>query len=163
MLFFFFWPCLAHGIIVPRPGIEPASPALKAQSLNHWTAREVPSLTSWFQWCYWEAWNYWFLVLCMWPSLLEACRIFLWLLCSGISQWWNSVSTSSVGLASWSPFSNWKLCSSTLEHLELFSWWFFPTHYLCFLFLEFLLFRCWTYMLLLLPSRFSRVRLCETP
>ena len=29
------------GILVPRPGIEPASPALEAQSLNHRTAREV--------------------------------------------------------------------------------------------------------------------------
>ena len=44
-LFFFFnfWPrCLACGILVPRPGIEPVSLALGAQSLNHWTTREVP-------------------------------------------------------------------------------------------------------------------------
>ena len=42
--FFFFWPRrhAACGILVPRPGIEPAPPALEAQSLNHWTAREVP-------------------------------------------------------------------------------------------------------------------------
>ena len=26
----------------PQPGILPMLPALKAQSLNHWTAREVP-------------------------------------------------------------------------------------------------------------------------
>ena len=25
-----------------RPGIEPVPPALEVQSLNHWTAREVP-------------------------------------------------------------------------------------------------------------------------
>ena len=28
-------------ILVPRPGIEPMPLALKAQSLNHWVAREV--------------------------------------------------------------------------------------------------------------------------
>ena len=30
------------GIFVPQPGIEPAAPVLEAQSLNHWTTREVP-------------------------------------------------------------------------------------------------------------------------
>ena len=41
--FFFFWLChAACGILVPRPGIKPVSPALGAWSLNHWTAREVP-------------------------------------------------------------------------------------------------------------------------
>ena len=40
--FGFFGPrCTACGILVPRPGIEPKPPALAAQSLNHWTAREV--------------------------------------------------------------------------------------------------------------------------
>ena len=35
---FIFWPlCLACGIFVPRPGIEPAPWAVKAQSLSHWT------------------------------------------------------------------------------------------------------------------------------
>ena len=29
-------------ILAPQPGIEPASPALKAQGLNHWTIREFP-------------------------------------------------------------------------------------------------------------------------
>ena len=29
-------------MLVPQPGNEPVSPALEAQSLNHWTAREVP-------------------------------------------------------------------------------------------------------------------------
>ncbi|XP_057389546.1 zinc finger protein 320-like isoform X2 [Balaenoptera acutorostrata] len=37
----------ACGILVPRPGIEAAPPAVEAWSLNHWTTREVPSLT-WF-------------------------------------------------------------------------------------------------------------------
>ena len=32
---------MARGILVPQPIIEPASPALEAWSLNHWTAREV--------------------------------------------------------------------------------------------------------------------------
>ena len=32
----------ACGILVPQPGIEPMPPALEAQSLNHWSAREVP-------------------------------------------------------------------------------------------------------------------------
>ena len=41
--FFFFWPChVTFGILVPQPGIEPVPPAVEAQSLNHWTAREVP-------------------------------------------------------------------------------------------------------------------------
>ena len=41
--FFFFWRHhIACGILVPQPGIEPAPPALEAQSLNHWTTREVP-------------------------------------------------------------------------------------------------------------------------
>ena len=38
---FFFGPA-ACGILVSRPGIEPSPPALEVQSLNHWTAREVP-------------------------------------------------------------------------------------------------------------------------
>ena len=30
------------GILVPQPRIEPTSPTFEAQSLNHWTTREVP-------------------------------------------------------------------------------------------------------------------------
>ena len=37
---------MACEISVSRPGMEPMPPALGAQSLNHWTAREVPRLTS---------------------------------------------------------------------------------------------------------------------
>ena len=45
LFFFFFWPHgAACGILVPRPGIKPVPPALEAQSLNHWTAREVLSV-----------------------------------------------------------------------------------------------------------------------
>ena len=32
----------ACGILVPRPGIEPGAPAVKALSPNRWTAREFP-------------------------------------------------------------------------------------------------------------------------
>ena len=32
--------------VVPWSGIEPGLPALGAQSLSHWTPREVPSLPS---------------------------------------------------------------------------------------------------------------------
>ena len=44
---FLFWPhSAACGILVPKPGIEPAPPAVEAWSLNHWTAREVSFLPS---------------------------------------------------------------------------------------------------------------------
>ena len=43
----------ARGILVPQPGIEPAPPAVKAWSLNHWTSREVPDM-------------YWFKLLSLW-------------------------------------------------------------------------------------------------
>ena len=39
---------MACGILVPQPGIEPSSPAVEAQSLNHWCAREVPISFSFF-------------------------------------------------------------------------------------------------------------------
>ena len=42
-LFIYFWPhSAAYRILVTQPGIEPVPPALGAQSLNHWTTREVP-------------------------------------------------------------------------------------------------------------------------
>ena len=42
--FTFFLPHVtACGILVYQPGIEPTTPALEAQSLNHWTNRDVPS------------------------------------------------------------------------------------------------------------------------
>ena len=33
----------ARGMLVPRPGIKPAPLAVEAQTLNHWTAKEVPT------------------------------------------------------------------------------------------------------------------------
>ena len=42
--FCFLWlHCAACGIPVPPPGIEPTPTAVEAESLNHWTAREVPA------------------------------------------------------------------------------------------------------------------------
>ena len=39
-----FWPLHgAYRILVPWPGIEHMTPAVEAQSLNHWTTKEVPS------------------------------------------------------------------------------------------------------------------------
>ena len=37
--------CAACGILVPHPGIEPTPPAVEVQSLNRWTAREVPQVS----------------------------------------------------------------------------------------------------------------------
>ena len=43
VLWGFFWlRYKACGMLVPQPGVEPAPPAVEAQSLNHWTTREVP-------------------------------------------------------------------------------------------------------------------------
>ena len=41
--FLIFWLChAAYGILVPQPGVEPASPALEeAWSLNYWISRKV--------------------------------------------------------------------------------------------------------------------------
>ena len=41
--FFCFWPLhVARGILVPWSGIKPIYPAMRAWSLNHWIAREIP-------------------------------------------------------------------------------------------------------------------------
>ena len=41
---FFFLPCFtACGIFIPWPWTESVCPGVEAQSLNHWTMREVPS------------------------------------------------------------------------------------------------------------------------
>ena len=42
LLALLWWCCAAHGILVPRPEIEPMPPALEAWSLNHRTAMQVP-------------------------------------------------------------------------------------------------------------------------
>ena len=33
---------ITYEIVVPQSGIEPEPPAVEMQSLNHWTAREIP-------------------------------------------------------------------------------------------------------------------------
>ena len=41
-LLLLFWLChVTCGILVPQPRIEPAPLTLEAQSVNHWTAKEV--------------------------------------------------------------------------------------------------------------------------
>ena len=40
----FFFGCTLRHVELPRPGIEPAAPAVEAGSLNHWTTREVHHL-----------------------------------------------------------------------------------------------------------------------
>ena len=45
LFYLFFWLCcMACGILVPRPRIEPVPPAVEAWSPNHWTARKFPDL-----------------------------------------------------------------------------------------------------------------------
>ena len=43
---FFFWPHLACGILVHRPGIKSGPSAVKAPSPNHWTIKEFPVIPS---------------------------------------------------------------------------------------------------------------------
>ena len=44
-LFFLIWPShVACGILAPGPRVKPASIELKAECLNHWIARAVPSV-----------------------------------------------------------------------------------------------------------------------
>ena len=44
--FILFWPHReVCRILVPQSGIEPSPPAVKVQSLNHWTTREVPQVS----------------------------------------------------------------------------------------------------------------------
>ena len=35
---------VAYGILVPCPGIEPTPSGLESQSLNHWTAKDIPRI-----------------------------------------------------------------------------------------------------------------------
>ena len=39
---FYYYYFLVHRILVPQARIEPLPPVVEAQSLNHWTTREVP-------------------------------------------------------------------------------------------------------------------------
>ena len=42
LFIYFFLLCMACGILVPQPGIEPVPSTVKVWSPNHWTAREFP-------------------------------------------------------------------------------------------------------------------------
>ena len=50
--FFFFLAARAYRILVPQPGIKPMTLAVEAQSLNHWTTREVPLLSIFKYFCF---------------------------------------------------------------------------------------------------------------
>ena len=39
---------MAWGILIPWPGVVPVSPAVEAQSPNHWAAKELPELHFFF-------------------------------------------------------------------------------------------------------------------
>ena len=41
---------MACGILVQQSGIEPMPPAVETQSLNHWTAKEVPRSQALYPW-----------------------------------------------------------------------------------------------------------------
>ena len=45
IFFCVWWYQLACRVLVPQPGIEPKSPTVEVQSLNHWTIREFPSFS----------------------------------------------------------------------------------------------------------------------
>ena len=52
--FFFFWPHrMACGILVPQPGIEPGTMAVKMLSPNHWTTRKFPRKA--LKWMFWSS------------------------------------------------------------------------------------------------------------
>ena len=58
----FFWPCsVVYRILFPWPGIEPMSPALGAQSLKHWRAKEVSEFYTLME--YWSHFRSLFLLL----------------------------------------------------------------------------------------------------
>ena len=46
MSLLWFFGLEARGILAPPPGIKPVSPCIGRQSLNRWTAREVPHVLS---------------------------------------------------------------------------------------------------------------------
>ena len=53
MFALFFWlHRVERGILVPRPGIKSMPSAVGVQSLNHWTAREVPAHFFFFNFIY---------------------------------------------------------------------------------------------------------------
>lgn len=54
VFFLFFWPHLAAcRILLLKPGIQPASPAVKVGSLTHWTTTAGPCF---FYLTFWDCW-----------------------------------------------------------------------------------------------------------
>ena len=55
---------MACGILTHQPGIKPMSLASAAWNLNHWTSREVPSLTLFSEQTLWlvSSWKYLFFI-----------------------------------------------------------------------------------------------------
>ena len=92
------WPhCLACGVLDLRPGTEAMPPAVEAQSLNHWTAREISSslllqLQSLDQWLA--------LIMKNWYYFYGACSLTVW--------WINK----------WSPSSSSYLKHHVLNHMK---------------------------------------------
>ena len=87
---FVFWLCRAAcGISVALPGMEPVSPTLGAQSLNHWAAREV--LTSSFGFTVYKLWD---LSNSLWPFWILRVKVtqLCLILCDphGLYSLWNS-------------------------------------------------------------------------
>ena len=63
---FIFWPCyVACGVLVLWSGVEPGPLTMKAQSPNHWTAREVPQ-DSWLCACMLSPFSCVWLFLTLW-------------------------------------------------------------------------------------------------
>ena len=74
-LFFTFFPIFCHaacGILVPQPGIEPVPPTVEVRCLNHWTAREVPLLSSLAQWFHSHVFFFlWFFKYFLWLNIFN--------------------------------------------------------------------------------------------
>ena len=45
LFFFFLANHTAHGLLILQPDVESETPAMEAQSLNSWTAKEDPGFT----------------------------------------------------------------------------------------------------------------------
>ena len=94
---------VACRILAPRPGIEPVPPAVEAQSLNHWTTREVP--VQWLFVCLFVyLWLCWVFVDVHGLSLVVASGDYSLLQCSGFTLRWllllRSTGSRRVGFSS---------------------------------------------------------------
>ena len=85
----------ACGILVPQPGIEPGPSAVRARSLNHWTARELlsPLISFFFKinkftYLFIYFWLRWVFVAAHGLSLVVASGGYYSLQCMSFSLWW---------------------------------------------------------------------------